>query len=87
MFCLPVDCTNSQSESVHRRSQGANWNATKDKKKYHKNDYCFFSFSFFLFLRVQQYTRTTVINNNIDPRGPGPLNLIFANQFKRAPLQ
>ena len=22
-------------------------------------------------------------NNNIDLRGPGPLNLIFANQFKR----
>ena len=22
-------------------------------------------------------------NNNIDPGGPGPLNLIFANQFKR----
>ena len=22
-------------------------------------------------------------NNNIDPRGPGPLNLMFANQFKR----
>ena len=24
-------------------------------------------------------------NNNIDPGGPGPLNLIFANQFKWAP--
>ena len=24
-----------------------------------------------------------VINNNIDPGGPGPLNLMFANQFKR----
>ena len=22
-------------------------------------------------------------NNNIDPRGPGPLNLMFANQFQR----
>ena len=27
---------------------------------------CFFIFSFFLHLRVQQYTRTTTINNNID---------------------
>ena len=25
-----------------------------------------------------------VPNNNIDPGGPGPLNLIFANQFKWA---
>ena len=25
------------------------------------------------------------LNNNIDPGGPGPLNLIFANQFKNAP--
>ena len=24
-------------------------------------------------------------NNNIDPGGPGPLNLIFANQFKWGP--
>ena len=24
-----------------------------------------------------------VLNNNIDLRGPGPLNLMFANQFKR----
>ena len=31
------------------------------------------------------YTRTTVINNNIYPGGPGPFNLIFANQFKWAP--
>ena len=22
-------------------------------------------------------------NNNIDPEGPGPLNLMFANQFNR----
>ena len=28
-------------------------------------------------------SRTTVIDNNIDPKGPGPLNLMFANQFKR----
>ena len=27
--------------------------------------------------------RTAVINNNIDPGGPGPFNLMFANQFKR----
>ena len=26
-------------------------------------------------------SRTTVTNNNIDSGGPGPLNLIFANQF------
>ena len=24
-------------------------------------------------------------NNNIDPGGPSPLNLMFAKQFKRAP--
>ena len=29
--------------------------------------------------------RTTVVNNNIDPGGPGHLNLIFTNQFKWAP--
>ena len=29
--------------------------------------------------------RTTVINNNIDPGGSSPLNLIFSNQFKWAP--
>ena len=28
-------------------------------------------------------SRTAVINNNIDPGCPCPLNLIFANQFKR----
>ena len=28
---------------------------------------------------------TTVINNNIDPGGPGPINLILANQLKWAP--
>ena len=26
-------------------------------------------------------------NNNIDPGGPGALNLIFANQFKNAPTK
>ena len=28
-------------------------------------------------------SHTTVINNNIDPGGLGPLNSIFAHQFKR----
>ena len=39
-----------------------------------------------LFLQFQfllASSRTTVINNNTDPGGPGQLNLIFANQFKR----
>ena len=45
----------------------------------------FLQFQFLLHLRVQQYTRTVVINNNIDPGDPGPLNLILANQFKWAP--
>ena len=27
--------------------------------------------------------RTTVINNNIDPEDPGPINLIIVNQFRR----
>ena len=43
------------------------------------------SFSVTLFLQFQfllALSRTTVINNNIDNRVPGPLNLIFANQFK-----
>ena len=38
---------------------------------------------------LQQYLNGTQFKwasyNNIDPRGPGPLNLIFANQFKWAP--
>ena len=29
------------------------------------------------------YTRTAVINNNIGRGGPGPFNLMFANQLKR----
>ena len=29
--------------------------------------------------------RTAVINNNIDPGGPGPINLIFTHQFKWTP--
>ena len=53
--------------------------------KCHKKVYCFFSLSFFQHLREQRYTHTTVINNNIDPDGPGPLNIIFAKQFKWAP--
>ena len=46
--------------------------------------YCFFGVSFFQHLRLQQYKRTTAIKNNIGPEGPGPLNLIFTNQFKQA---
>ena len=43
-------------------------------------------FQFFLASsRTTVYSRTTVINNNIDPGGPSPLNLIFANQFKNTP--
>ena len=47
----------------------------------------FLQFQFLLvqYLRVQQYTRTTVITNNIDQGCPGSFNLIFANQFKWAP--
>ena len=46
----------------------------------------FLQFQFlFLHLCVQQYKRTTVINNNINPEGPGPFNLIFSNQLKWAP--
>ena len=40
----------------------------------------FLSFQFLL-----ASTRTTVINNDIDPEGPGPLNLIYSNQFKWVP--
>ena len=39
-----------------------------------------------LFLQFQfllESSRATAINNNSDLEGPGPLNLIFANQFKR----
>ena len=35
---------------------------------------------FLQFLLVS--SRTTVINNIVDPWGQGPFNLIFANQFK-----
>ena len=30
-------------------------------------------------------SRTTIINNNIDPGGPGRLNLILVNQLKWVP--
>ena len=50
--------------------------------KMSQKDYCFFSFTFFYHLRIQQYTRTAVINNIFDPGSLGPLNLIFTNQFK-----
>ena len=37
---------------------------------------------------LQQYLNGTQFKwasyNNIDPKGAGPFNLIFANQFKRA---
>ena len=45
--------------------------------------YCFFRFSFFQHVRVQQYMCITVINNNNDDLGgPGFLNSFFGNQFK-----
>ena len=37
---------------------------------------------FFQFQFLLASSRTTAINNNSDLGGPGPLNLIFANQFK-----
>ena len=40
-----------------------------------------------LHTRVHPYTRTAVINNCIEPGGPGPLNLIFTDQFKWAPYK
>ena len=75
--------------SVARGGAGGpppNCNAPNDKNV-KKKDYYFFSLSFFQRLRVQHYTRTAVINNNIDRGGPGSLNLIFANQFTMGPLQ
>ena len=39
------------------------------------------SVSFYIFC-VQQYTRTTVINNNIDDQGPGPPQLNFFQPIK-----
>ena len=39
-----------------------------------------------LFLQlVLASLRTTVINNDIDPGGPGSFNLFFTNQFKWDP--
>ena len=55
-----------------------NWNATNDKNV--TKNILFLQFQFFL-----ASSRTTVVNNNIDPGGRGPLNLIFTNQFKWAP--
>ena len=79
----------------HRRSQGVRglglpyWNATNDKMWQIRR---FFSFSFFSHLRLQQYTRSTVINNNIDDQGtraspnqflPANLNLgLYPNEIK-----
>ena len=40
---------------------------------------------FFQFQFLLASSRTPVINNRIDAGGPGPLNLIFTNQFKWAP--
>ena len=45
----------------------------------------FLPIQFFKHLCVQQYTRTTITNINIDPGDPGTLNLIVTNQFKLAP--
>ena len=38
-----------------------------------------------VFFSIFAYTCTIVINNNIDPGGPSPLNLILATQFKWDP--
>ena len=48
--------------------------------KTHKKRLLFLQFQFLL-----ASLPTTVINNHIDPGGPGPLNLILANQLKLAP--
>ena len=57
-----------------------NRNVTNDKNVTKKP--CFFSFSWLYHLCVQQYTRTTIISNNIDKEGSGPLNSFFPNRFK-----
>ena len=84
MFSLTVDCTTasqSQSIGVARGNGGGgggalNWNATNEKKVTKR-----LLFLQFLLastgLRVQQYSRTTVISNNIDPLGPGPPQFNF----------
>ena len=75
----------------HRRSQGGQGAHPRPppiemlpKIKILQKRLLFLQFEFLLgSLRTTVgYTRTTVINNNIDPGGPGPFNLIFANQFK-----
>ena len=77
--------------ALHKRSQG--WQGARPPIemlpmiKISQKRLCFFSLSFFQHLRVQQYTRTKVINKNIDRGGPGSFNLIFANQFTMGPLQ
>ena len=42
----------------------------------------FLQLQFLLAFRVQQYTRKTVIKNNLTIRGPRPFSPIFANQIK-----
>ena len=64
---------------------GPNWNATNDKNVTKKTIVSSVSVSFSIFVYNSTYKRTTVINNNIDLGGPGPFNLIFANQLKWAP--
>ena len=69
---------------VARGDQGArnatNGNATNDKNVTKK-----LLFLQFQFLLASSYTHTTVIKNNIDPGGPGPLNLIFPTNFNEPP--
>ena len=87
MFSSPVDCTTaSQSQSIGVAKGGGRATPPIEMLPMIKvSQKILLFFSFFSFLRVQQYMHTTVINNNIDSRGLGPLNLIFANQFKWAP--
>ena len=54
------------------------WNATNDKMS-HKR-LLFFQFQFLL-----ASSRTTVINNNIDPGGPGPFNLFLPINLEMPP--
>ena len=75
----------------HRRSQrrgqggrvSRNRNETNDKNVAKKPIVSSVSVSFSIF-RVQQYTRTTIINNNIDYKGAQApsTQLSFANQLK-----
>ena len=73
--------------SVHRRSQGGPPIEMLPMIKTSQKDYCFFSFSFFWHLCVQQYKRTTVINYNSDPRCPGPPQFNFGQPTQMGPLQ